>query len=93
MFINNGVNIVLSERGGILLLKILRIVFAIIVFVLGGYTLISSNNEVLPYMMFFLGAMLLVIGIAEIKKDRLIMGIVSIIVSIFVFYVSVESFY
>lgn len=46
-----------------ILLKILRIV-------LGGYILISSNYEVLTYLIFFMGAMLLVIGIAEIKMGQ-----------------------
>jgi hypothetical protein len=74
-----------------ILLKILRIVLPIIVFVLAGYSLISGNHEVMPYMMFFMGAMFLVMGIAEIKEARKKMGIVSIIVSIFVFYVSVQG--
>ncbi|MFD1926498.1 YczI family protein [Sporosarcina siberiensis] len=73
------------------MLKILRIVLVIIGFVLGGYILISSNYEGLPYMMFVIGTMLLVIGIAEIKQNRKKMGIVSIIGSLFVFYVSVEG--
>jgi len=66
------------------LLKILRIVLPIIVFVLAGYSSISGNYEVMPYM-------LLVMGINEIKKERKKMGIFSIIVSVFVFYVSVQG--
>ena len=45
----------------------------------------------MPYMMFFMGAMLLVMGINEIKKERKKMGIFSIIVSVFVFHVSVQG--
>jgi len=67
-----------------ILLKILRIVLPIIVFVLAGYSSISGNYEVMPYM-------LLVMGINEIKKERKKMGIFSIIVSVFVFYVSVQG--
>jgi hypothetical protein len=59
--------------------------------VLAGYSLKSSNYEVMPYMMFFMGAMILVIGIEEIKEARRAMGIFSIIVSVFVFYVSLEG--
>ena len=73
------------------MLIILRILLSIIVFVLGGYVLISGNNEVMPYMMFSLGAMMLVMGIDEIKKDRKKMGVIAIIVSIFIFYVSVQA--
>lgn len=51
------------ERQGVnILLKMLRIVLPIIVFVFAGYSLISGNHEVMPYMMFFMGAMLLVMG-------------------------------
>jgi len=60
--------------------------------VLAGYSLISGNHEIMPYMMFFMGAMFLVMGIAENKESRKKMGIISIIVSIFIFYVSVKGF-
>jgi zinc transporter ZupT len=74
-----------------ILLKVLRIVLAVIAMVLAGYSLKSSNYEVMPYMMFFMGAMILVIGIEEIQEARRAMGIFSIIVSVFVFYVSLEG--
>ncbi|MCP3740440.1 DUF3953 domain-containing protein [Rossellomorea sp. BNER] len=51
------------------MLKTFRIVLAIIAFVLAGYGLITGNYDVLPYMMFFMGAMFLVMGISEIKKE------------------------
>ena len=73
------------------MLIILRILLSIIVFVLGGYSLISGNYEVMPYMMFSLGAMMLVMGIDEIMKDRKKTGVIAIIVSIFIFYVSVQA--
>ncbi|MFC0562564.1 YczI family protein [Halalkalibacter alkalisediminis] len=74
------------------MLKILRIIFAIIVLILGGYGSITGNYEAMPYMMFFLGAMLFVMGVSEIKMERKRMGYFSIIVSLFVFYVSMEGF-
>ena len=73
------------------MLKILRILFSIIVIVLAGYSKISGNYGIMPYMMFFMGAMLLVMGIAEIKEARRKMGTFIIIASIFVFYVSLEA--
>ena len=72
------------------LLKILRVVLSITVFTLAGYGSISGNHELIPYMLFFMGAMFLVIGISEIKEMRKRMGIFSILVSIFVFYVFLE---
>lgn len=81
----------LKKKGVNTLLIILRILLSIIVFVLGGYSLISGNYEVMPYMMFSLGAMMLVMGIDEIMKDRKKTGVIAIIVSIFIFYVSVQA--
>jgi hypothetical protein len=75
------------------LLKTLRIVFAIITLVLVGYGLTTEKSGVvLPYMMLFMGAMLLVMGISEIKNERKQIGFISIIVSLFVFYVSIQGF-
>lgn len=71
----------------------LRIVFAIITLVLAGYGLITGNSGVVStYMMLFMGAMLLVMGISEIKNERKQIGFISIIVSLFVFYVSIQGF-
>ncbi|NEU32105.1 DUF3953 domain-containing protein [bacterium LRH843] len=72
------------------MLKTLRIVLAIIVFVLAGYGSITESSAESPYMMFFMGAMLLVMGISEIKMKRKRIGFISIIVSLFVFYVSMQ---
>ncbi|SFE00135.1 Protein of unknown function [Lentibacillus persicus] len=75
------------------MLKTLRIVFAIITLVLAGYGLATGNSGVVsPYMMLFMGAMLLVMGISEIKNERKQIGFMSIIVSLFVFYVSIQGF-
>ena len=75
------------------MLKTLRIVFAIITLVLASYGLITGNSGVVsPYMMLFMGAMLLVMGISEIKNERKQIGFISIIVSLFIFYVSIQGF-
>lgn len=75
------------------LLKILRIVFSIIVLILSGYGLITDNFELSSYMIFFLGALMLVIGLAELQKDRKrFWGYMSIIVSLYAFFVSIQGF-
>ncbi|MBP1971072.1 hypothetical protein J2Z83_003209 [Virgibacillus natechei] len=75
------------------MLKTLKIVFALITLVLAGYGLTTGNSiVVLPYMMLFMGALLLVMGISEIKNERKQIGFMSIIVSLFVFYVSIQGF-
>lgn len=75
------------------LLKILRIVFSIIVLILSGYGLITENFELSSYMIFFLVALMLVIGLAELQKDRKrFWGYMSIIVSLYAFFVSIQGF-
>ncbi|WP_027108321.1 DUF3953 domain-containing protein [Lacticigenium naphthae] len=73
------------------MLKILRIVLSIIGIVIAGYALLSKNYIVMPYMLFFMGATLLVLGIAEIIEERKQIGIISIFASLFIFYVSVHT--
>lgn len=46
----------------------------------------------MPYMMLFMGAMFLVMGIDEILESRKTLGIISLIVAVFIFYVAVEGF-
>lgn len=74
------------------LLKILRLIFSILTVVFAGYSLITGNHEVMPYMMLFMGAMFLVMGIDEILESRKTLGIISLIVAVFIFYVAVEGF-
>ncbi|MFB6805055.1 DUF3953 domain-containing protein [Peribacillus butanolivorans] len=75
------------------MLKILRIAFSIIVLILSGYGLITENFELSSYMIFFLGALMLVTGLAELQKDRKrFWGYMSIIVSLYAFFVSIQGF-
>jgi len=74
------------------LLHLIRIISAIITGVFAIYGLAAEGTDVTPYMMFFMGVMVLTIGISEIQKERRRMGFISIIVSIFVFYVSIQGF-
>lgn len=79
--------------GGSILLKIVRIILAIIVLTLSVYQLITDNFEVMPYSMLFLGALMLVIGLAELQKDRKgFGGYMCIVVSLFLFFVSIQDF-
>ncbi|PRA73945.1 DUF3953 domain-containing protein [Peribacillus simplex] len=51
-------------------MKMVRIILAIVVIVLSGYSLIAQTLELMPYYMFSLGAFMLVTGFVEIQKDR-----------------------
>ncbi|MEY8755513.1 YczI family protein [Peribacillus frigoritolerans] len=69
-----------------------RIILAIVVIVLSGYSLIAQTLELMPYYMFFLGALILVIGLAELQKDRKVWGYMNIVISLFVFFASIQAF-
>ncbi|MCY9141186.1 DUF3953 domain-containing protein [Peribacillus frigoritolerans] len=70
-----------------------RIILAIIVLALSAYQLITENFELMPYSMLFLGAIMLVTGLAELQKDRKgFWGYMSLVVSSFLFYVSIQGF-
>ena len=73
-------------------MKIIRIILAIIVIGLSSYSLISENFGLMPIMMLFLGALMLAIGLSELQKDRKrFEGYMFIIISLFVFYVSIQG--
>lgn len=74
-------------------MKIIRIILGIIVIALSSYSLISRNFELMPFMMLFLGAFMLVSGLSELQKDRKrFEGYMCIIVSLFIFFVSIQGF-
>jgi hypothetical protein len=74
------------------LLIVMRIILAIIVLVLSAYAMVTDNQELSPYMLFFLGLMMLVMGISEIQAKRKSYAIIAILASIFVLYVAVYTF-
>ncbi|MGF9975859.1 DUF3953 domain-containing protein [Viridibacillus arvi] len=74
-------------------MKKLRIILSVIVIALAGYSLITKNFEFMSYLMFFLGAFMLVMGLDELQKDRKrFEGYMCIIVSMFIFFVSIQGF-
>jgi hypothetical membrane protein len=73
------------------LLKVLRVIFALIAVGLAVYALITNNYELSSYMLFFLGAMMLVMGISELKVKRKKNAIISLLASTFVIFVSIYT--
>ncbi|MEC0299192.1 MULTISPECIES: YczI family protein [Peribacillus] len=72
-------------------MKIVRIILAIVVVVLSGYGLKTQTLELLPYCMFFLGILILVIGLEELQKDRKVWGYMNIAISLFIFFTSIQD--
>ena len=74
------------------MLKILRIILSVIVMALAGYSLITKNFEFMSYMMFFVGVLMLVTGVAELQAKRKINAISSILAATFLFFVAIYTY-
>ncbi|MBT2616246.1 MULTISPECIES: DUF3953 domain-containing protein [unclassified Bacillus (in: firmicutes)] len=72
-------------------MKIVRIILAIIVLALSAYQLITETF-VMPYLMLIVGALMLVTGLVELQKDRKGGFLGCVVVSIFLFFVSIQGF-
>ncbi|MFZ3580426.1 DUF3953 domain-containing protein [Virgibacillus sp. DJP39] len=74
------------------MLKVLRIILSISVVTLGSYILITRKMELLPYSLFLVGVLTLVLGLIELKKDkRSFWGFINIGASAFVFFVVIYT--
>lgn len=79
--------------GGDILLTVIRVALAIIVLVLSGYSSITNNLVLFPFMMLFLGALMLVNGIGVLQKDKKdFFGYLSIAASVLALITSIELF-
>jgi len=74
------------------LLKILKSVFGLLSIVLAVYALITGRFVIMPYMIFLLAAMFVVIGISEFLLKRKGAAYSNFIVSLFLFSVSIKGF-
>ncbi|MFS0667731.1 DUF3953 domain-containing protein [Peribacillus frigoritolerans] len=72
-------------------MKIVRIILAIIVLGLSAYQLITETF-VMPYLMLIVGAFMLVTGLVELQKDRKGGFLGCVVVSLFLFFVSIQGF-
>jgi len=74
------------------LLKFLQIILSITAISLAGYGLITEDFKFQPYMMLFLGLMMLVMGLREFSKGQKVQGWLSIVVSIFILFVLIKTY-
>lgn len=54
---------------------------------MAGYGLLTENHSLQPYMLFFLGLMMLVMGLEEFQKGRQVCGYLSLFVFMFILIV------
>ena len=74
------------------MLKSLQIILSITVISLAGYGLITEDFKFQPYMMLFLGLTMSVMGLREFQKGQKGYGWLSIVIFIFILFVSIKSF-
>ncbi|EIT83987.1 hypothetical protein A374_18169 [Fictibacillus macauensis ZFHKF-1] len=74
------------------MLKILQIILSIIVASFGVYGLVTGDFKFQSYMQLFLGFTMLVVGLREYQKGHKGYFWLSIVVSLFILSVSIESF-
>ena len=74
------------------MLILLKTILAAAVIVLSVYGLISQNFMYMPYSMFLLGALMLTMGLTELKEDRKRAGgYLFLILSLFIFFVTLQD--
>jgi hypothetical protein len=69
------------------MLKVLRIILASIVLIMASYSLVTDNHWLQPYTLFLLGLMLLLMGLEEFHKGKIVYGYLSVGVSLFLMVV------
>ncbi|WP_175987437.1 DUF3953 domain-containing protein [Bacillus sp. Marseille-Q1617] len=69
------------------MLKVLRITFASIALIMASYSLVTDNFWLQPYTLFLLGVMLLIMGLEEFQKGKIVYGYLSMGVSLFLMVV------
>ncbi|TKH14840.1 DUF3953 domain-containing protein [Peribacillus simplex] len=73
-------------------MKIVKIILAIIVVALYAYQLITGSVELMPYSMLFLAVIMLITGLEKPQKDRKGGSLRYVVVSLFLFFVSMLGF-
>ncbi|CAH0288876.1 MULTISPECIES: hypothetical protein [Peribacillus] len=73
-------------------MKIVKIILAIIVVSLYAYQLITGSVELMPYSMLFLAVIMLITGLEKPQKDRKGGFLRYVVVSLFLFFVSMLGF-
>ena len=81
-----------ADRGNDCLLRILRYVFSALALFFATYGLITDDLRLSPYMILFLGLMMLVMGLEEFQRKRKVWGAVYVVVFLFVLYGSIQAF-
>ncbi|AMO33754.1 DUF3953 domain-containing protein [Lysinibacillus sphaericus] len=74
------------------MLTILQIIFSIIVVSLSTYGIITDDYQLNFLMIFFLGLLMLILGIKEFQREQKVYGWLFIGVFLLIEYVSIQTF-
>lgn len=74
------------------MLKIFRYVFSTITLLFVIYAFITKDYDSSPFITFFLGLMMLVVGLEEYQKGRRPYGWLGVFASLYAFFVSIQGF-
>jgi hypothetical protein len=74
------------------MLNICKFILVIIIISTSCYSLITSHFWFIPYLMLLIGLLMLVLGLEGRQKGKKGFWYMSIIVSLFSFFVSIQSF-
>lgn len=69
------------------MLKVLRIILASIALIMASYSLMTDSYWLQPYTFFLLGVMILIMGLEEFQKGKIVYGYLSVGVSLFLMVV------
>ncbi|MCG3420640.1 DUF3953 domain-containing protein [Oceanobacillus jordanicus] len=75
------------------MLTVFRFIFATVAILFAVYGLITGDFKFQPYMVFFLGLMMLVMGLEEFKNERKSYGVLLVIIFLLLLFVSVKGYY
>lgn len=73
-------------------MNMIKIILAIFVLLLSGYGLLNPSVNMTAITLFLVGALLLMMGGEEIKKEKKTIGYLLIIIGLFNVFVSIQDF-
>lgn len=80
------------NKGEWILLKFLHYVLSVIVILIAAYGFITEDFKFQSFMLFFLGLLMLVLGLKEFQQERKSTGWLAIVTCLFVLFVSIKGF-
>ncbi|MDM5185911.1 DUF3953 domain-containing protein [Bacillus sp. DX4.1] len=74
------------------MLTLLKIIFGLISCILAVYSLITDKFEIMPFMSLFMGLMILMTGLSDLKENRKTSAYTLFLASGFIIFVAVYTF-